>query len=138
MKNFRILSVLLGSAIFAFSSACNSYPKIERNEALNSKDSVICVSAEIALNTKISPPKNASKYRSIAKMYPMDGKFGPPPSQQNLPNSKWDLSNEFWYLTETGELFLYSNSDDGYVYYWQFSTVPKANLEKHGLLYCAE
>lgn len=119
-------------------SGCNSYPKIERDETLKGKDSNICVAADAVLGTKTLPPKNAAAYRTIAKMYPRDEKFGPPPSQQYLRGSKWDLSNEYWYNAESGKFFLYSNADDDYVYYWQFNSSSKPNLEKHGLLYCAE
>ena len=130
--------IFLAVIAFGIMSGCKSYPKIERDETLNSEDSIICVAANAVIGTKTPPPKNAGLYRTIAKMYPRDDKFGPPPSQQKLPGEKWDLTNEFWYLTGSGELFLYSNSDDGYQYFWQFDTLPKAKLKRHGLLFCAD
>ena len=130
--------IFISAITFGIIPGCSSYPKIERNETLNPKNSTICVGANIVRGKNTTPPKNASAYRAIAKMYPRDHKFGPPPSQQYLPGSKWDLSNEYWYLAESGELFLYSNTDDSYVYYWQFNASSTPSLKKHGLLYCAE
>jgi hypothetical protein len=85
-----------------------------------------------------APPGNAEEFRDIAKMYPGDRSFGPPMSQRNLPGMRWDSSNEYWYLSEAKDILLYSNTDDGYVYFWQFQAGPSPLLKDHGLLDCAD
>jgi hypothetical protein len=85
-----------------------------------------------------NPPRNARALRDIARMYPNDPEsFGPPPSQQQYSGAQWDRGNEFWYVSDSGDLYLYCNTDDRYVYVWHFKNTPDPVLEDHELLNCS-
>jgi len=84
-----------------------------------------------------APPQNAAALREVAKRHHPRG-FGPPPSQTDLPGSTWDLTNEFWYKDDSGELVLYCNTNDNYMYHWRFrASGGKVRLVGHGLLECS-
>jgi hypothetical protein len=58
-------------------------------------------------------------------------------SQRDLPGSVWNRKNEFWYRSGNGEIILYTNTDDSYVYLWKFLIDGKViKLLDHGLLNC--
>ena len=84
------------------------------------------------------PPENADELRKIAKMYPNDpNSFGPPPTQQQFSGVPWDQKNEYWYATSEGHVYVYSNTDDFYVYFWHFENSSSPILEDHALVDCS-
>lgn len=99
-----------------------------------------CLLTTSAAQLSIAAPKNAPALRNVAKRYPRNPReFGPPPSQTDIPGAVWDVSNEYWYQSNNkGELLLYCNTDDNYVYFWKFlSSGGKIRLADHGLLNCS-
>jgi len=99
-------------------------------------DFPICI---FASQTRMSElPSNASNMRTVASKNSGDpNSFGPPPSQRDLPNSRWDKTNEYWYLTDSGDVYLYSNTDDSFVYYWHFRDASDGvQLLNNSLLDC--
>jgi len=75
-----------------------------------------------------TPPRNASDLRTVAVRSLSHG-FG--------PFLVWDLDNEFWYRETNGDLVLYCNTNDNYMYYWRFrSSGGKLRLSRHGLINC--
>ena len=84
-----------------------------------------------------SRPEKAVAFRDIARLHPNNpGTFGPPPRQQAHSGKRWDTSNEYWFSDASGGIHLYSNTDDGYAYHWEFESVSSTSLLKHGLLNC--
>ena len=86
-----------------------------------------------------APPRNAAAFRAMAKRHPRKRhEFGPPPSQRDFPGSVWDLANEFWYRSSTGDLLLYCNTDDGEMYRWVFRlSGGKFRLVEYGVRQCS-
>jgi len=118
------------SILLIFLSACISTKE-------NNKGNLYCYLGSASQEPLSTSPDNANSYRQFARRAPNDpNSFGPPPAQQKYSGKAWDKSNEYWYIANTGELFLYSNTDDFYVYYWQFSNTSKIDLVNHGLIDC--
>ena len=82
-------------------------------------------------------PDNANMFRSLAKQFPnTPNEFGPPPSQQLYSGEKGDTSNEYWYFSKNGNVYLFVNADDFYVYGWEFKGLENPVLVNHSLYEC--
>ena len=83
-------------------------------------------------------PEQASQLRDLARQHPNDrNSFGPPPRQQLFSGMRWDRTNEFWYKDPSGAIYLYSNTDDFYVYFWKFDMSGEPAVNDHGLIDCS-
>ena len=103
----------------------------------NQKESLPYCKLESTTSHKLAaPPMNAGALRNLAKRHHPRG-FGPPPSQRDRPGAVWDTTNEFWY-EDGGDIFLYVNTDDNYMYHWRFQASDrKVKVVRHGLLECS-
>ena len=126
--------ILRGSLVVAFLLATLSCASV-RNVSGSRLHCHLDAGSQVSLP---EPPSNAAALRNLARQYPNDpDSFGPPPFQQLFSGLQWDRRNEYWYADEAADLYLYSNTDDFYVYYWHFAGSSEPKLEDHGLLDCA-
>jgi len=123
------LQTLLGVALGLSVSACAA-------DGSTRARSLSCFLATPHQRQLEQPPSNAPDLRGIAMLHPNDpNSFGPPPSQQHFSGSRWNTNNEYWYSADNGDVLLYVNSDDNFVYMWHFEG-SSTRLKEHMLVDC--